>query len=1202
MDNLGVALLVTDPDSDEILFANDAMNLSYGVKGSPTGKTCYAAYGEDPARKCSFCPSEQLKKNPSQPIMWERYHRNVKKWFRHTDILTNWNDGQQIHIQSVVDITHEKEEELSVARQKAQHELMASIAREFAVLKDNVYEQIHHAFEITGAFLKIDRILLLKKNPGSQDVAIECAWFKSEKFKPDNTRKELPPQLDFGRYGKSHKEYITCDIVAKEPKYAVLEQYGVISFLAVPVWTNAADTRFISFETCAKVKPIENAHIHLATILGDIVGNAMIRVADIEKIIMARRQAQTLLDATPFSCVLLDENRKIVDCNLYALRNSGFESKEAFIENFMDLATEVQEDGEASADFLQAQFEQAVEKGSASFRWNHATMDGRVVPLQVSMVRVPWETGFRIAAYGRSLTREFDELEKRRIAEKQIQVMLDSNPLICSMWDEQLTMIDCNLAAVRLLGMDDKSEYIGHFFQFNPTYQPDGEPSKAKAIRWLRQVLKTGQERFEWEYLTRSGQPFPAETTLIRVDWDYEYRILAYSRDLRELKAAESEKKEAEQRTLLMLDTLPMASYLIARNHELVDCNREAVRMFQAKDKEHLIHSFLEDFSPDYQLDGQPSKEKANRFIDRAFSEGYVVFDWTHQMPSGDVIPAEIILVHVHWKENEDLVCAYTRDLRQVKRTEGELHQKTLLLETVNRIAERLLPANPSNIDQELSLSMKYLAQSVNVDAVRIWKNTEENGKSCYQLVHGWPQALASSSYETKYYDDLPYWKDMIFNNRIINGPVQDLPDAEKVLLADLEVKSILVIPLTILDKVWGFVSFEDHRHVRVLTESEEHALRSGSTILASALHRNATTRELIDTNIALTKNKNLLSAVNRVAELILSSEREDFPRVIQKSLKLIGESVGGDRASLWEIHQGKDGILYANRLPGWKKGRSFKNSEYALTIPLYDYVPEWRGENAPHDIEFLFDEMNENLQGMSILEGGKYLLLQPLSLQEHFWGFVGIAHKTEGLHFNEGDRDIIRSGSLMIAESIIRSNLSANLQEIEVIAATDALTGLMNRASFLPQAEAMFDSSKQNEKPICVMFLDIDHFKKVNDNYGHAFGDTVLVQMASILKNSVRPHDLCARYGGEEFVIVLAEGSRVAAEKVAGRIMQALRSARFEQYPEFSFTVSIGLMSNVPKDEETLQLFIESADLALYNAKNTGRNKVVNYLDMPQE
>ncbi|MDL2214458.1 hypothetical protein LJB76_02725, partial [Clostridia bacterium OttesenSCG-928-O13] len=102
LDNLGVALLVTDPDTDEILFANGAMNLSYGVKGNPTGKTCYAAYGEDPARKCSFCPTERLKKNPNQPIMWERYHRNVKKWFRHTDILTNWSDGQQIHIQSVV--------------------------------------------------------------------------------------------------------------------------------------------------------------------------------------------------------------------------------------------------------------------------------------------------------------------------------------------------------------------------------------------------------------------------------------------------------------------------------------------------------------------------------------------------------------------------------------------------------------------------------------------------------------------------------------------------------------------------------------------------------------------------------------------------------------------------------------------------------------------------------------------------------------------------------------------------------------------------------------------------------------------------------------------------------------------------------------------------------------------------------------------
>ncbi len=1202
LDNLGMALLVTDPDTDEILFANDAINKSYGVTENPVGKTCFAAYGEDPVRKCSFCPTPRLHNSPEQPVVWERYHRNVQKWFRHTDIFTSWSDGYRIHIQHIVDITHEKEEELSVAQQKAQHELMASITREFAVIRENVYGQIYHAFEMTGAFLKIDRILLLKMAPNTRDATVECAWFHRESCKPDSLRRKLPPKLDFGRYGESHREYIACNSVDEQPPFASLASYGVKSFLAVPVWTNDANTRLVSFEVCTKVKPIEVSHIHLATILGDIVGNALIRVADIEKINMARRQAQILLDATPFSCILLNESRQIVDCNLYALRGSGFETKEAFIESFFTLAPDIQQNGRKSNEYLQEQFDKAVESGSTSFRWEHCTLAGKSIPLQVTMVRVSWDTGFRIATYGRSLSKELEALERRRIAEKQTQLMLDSTPLICSMWDEHLTMVDCNLEAVRLLELNDKSEYIGHFYQFNPTYQPDGEPSKEKAARWLRQVLKTGHEHFEWEYLTRTGQPLPVETTLIRVDWYNEHRILAYSRDLRELKAAESKEKEAEQRTLLMLDTLPMASYLISRSHELVDCNREAVRMFQAKSKEHLIHSFLEDFSPDFQLDGQPSKDKANRYIDKAFNEGFAVFDWTHQMPNGDVIPTEIILVHVQWKESEDLVCAYARDLRQVKRAEGELLQKTLLLETVNKIAERLLPANPSNIDRELTLSMKYLAQSVNVDTVCIWQNTEQNGKLCYQLVHSWPQSADTPVGDIKNYDDLPYWKDMIFNNRIINGPTQNLPDAEKVLLTSLDVKSILVIPLTILDKVWGFISFEDHRHVRVLTESEEHALRSGSTILASALHRNATTRELIGTNIALTKNKSLLSAVNQVAELILSSEREDFPLVIQKSLKLIGESVGADRAALWEITQGKDGTVYAGRLPGWRKGLPFKDSMRAISLPLYDYVPEWRAIDAPNDIEFKYDEMNEQLQGMSFIQDGKYLLLIPLFLQERFWGFVAIAHTTEGLSFSEEDRDIIRSGSLMIAESIIRNSLSENLQVVEAIDATDALTGLMNRGSFLPQAEAMFESSRQNESSICIMFLDIDHFKKVNDNYGHPFGDTVLIRFANILKSSLRPHDLCARYGGEEFVVVLAEGARDVAEKVANRILEALRAARFPQYPEFSFTASIGLMSSVPKEEETLPLFIERADLALYAAKSTGRNRVVHYLDIMRE
>lgn len=132
----------------------------------------------------------------------------------------------------------------------------------------------------------------------------------------------------------------------------------------------------------------------------------------------------------------------------------------------------------------------------------------------------------------------------------------------------------------------------------------------------------------------------------------------------------------------------------------------------------------------------------------------------------------------------------------------------------------------------------------------------------------------------------------------------------------------------------------------------------------------------------------------------------------------------------------------------------------------------------------------------------------------------------------------------------------------------------------------------------MCVGFFGIDHFKRVNDSYGHAFGDEVLVAFAKKLKNAIRPGDLIGRYGGEEFVLLLPGAEKENGLKVCRRILQQTADIRFETYPEFSFTVSIGLTSCVPQKEMSLEQCIEKADRALYQAKEGGRNAIV-FLEM---
>jgi len=167
--------------------------------------------------------------------------------------------------------------------------------------------------------------------------------------------------------------------------------------------------------------------------------------------------------------------------------------------------------------------------------------------------------------------------------------------------------------------------------------------------------------------------------------------------------------------------------------------------------------------------------------------------------------------------------------------------------------------------------------------------------------------------------------------------------------------------------------------------------------------------------------------------------------------------------------------------------------------------------------------------------------------------------------------------------------------QSIE-LAATDSLTGLHNRRYLGAHLARQITRSKETRKPCTVLILDIDHFKRINDTYGHQAGDEVLKALADSFKFNIRGVDLACRYGGEEFVIVMPETELAVAEKVAERLREAIAERHFktgEGKPEIPVTASIGIATLDPATD-TAQSLLERADKALYEAKAGGRNKVV--------
>jgi diguanylate cyclase (GGDEF)-like protein/PAS domain S-box-containing protein len=164
-------------------------------------------------------------------------------------------------------------------------------------------------------------------------------------------------------------------------------------------------------------------------------------------------------------------------------------------------------------------------------------------------------------------------------------------------------------------------------------------------------------------------------------------------------------------------------------------------------------------------------------------------------------------------------------------------------------------------------------------------------------------------------------------------------------------------------------------------------------------------------------------------------------------------------------------------------------------------------------------------------------------------------------------------------------------MAELERLSETDVLTNTLNRRGFMKLAEREFERSRRLGQPLNVVMIDIDHFKSVNDVYGHAAGDMVLAMVADCCRSRIRNIDILCRFGGEEFIILLTDAALEAAHKVVARLHRAIASGRVTTIKgEVSVTASFGLAAVDPTAIE-LETAIRLADEALYEAKNSGRN-----------
>ena len=264
-------------------------------------------------------------------------------------------------------------------------------------------------------------------------------------------------------------------------------------------------------------------------------------------------------------------------------------------------------------------------------------------------------------------------------------------------------------------------------------------------------------------------------------------------------------------------------------------------------------------------------------------------------------------------------------------------------------------------------------------------------------------------------------------------------------------------------------------------------------------------------------------------------------------------------------------------------EGRVFPDNN-GLVANVVRYGAPLPGRALPNmEQKVVFDDATE-LRGLGALR------ILPLVAADRILGTLVAGTRARGA-LGEDVIRMLEVLAIQAAQAVLRAQL---FEQTERLATTDGLTSLANRRTFQIRAGQTLAQARRYARACAVLMTDIDHFKTVNDTYGHPAGDVVLKGVAQMLKEQARDTDVVARYGGEEFAVVMPETDLRGAQVIAERLREAVAARLFHtELGPVRVTLSIGLAAS-PEDGTEMDALVQLADQCLYQAKRAGRNRVV--------
>lgn len=248
-----------------------------------------------------------------------------------------------------------------------------------------------------------------------------------------------------------------------------------------------------------------------------------------------------------------------------------------------------------------------------------------------------------------------------------------------------------------------------------------------------------------------------------------------------------------------------------------------------------------------------------------------------------------------------------------------------------------------------------------------------------------------------------------------------------------------------------------------------------------------------------------------------------------------------------------------------------------------------------------LKDPLMEGVRDIIKLLGIRSIAVLPVTFLDEVIGTLLLRTSRSGHAFTKREirlcTAIANASSNALYNAFLHDRLDKEKTRLEKLAITDYLTGIYNIRYFYSRFEEEFNRAERYNVPLSCMMFDIDHFKKINDTYGHRIGDIVLRDFAQLVKRHTRKSDVFARYGGEEFILLLPQTSTKGAIAEAERLRNVVKESQFMGIKEGErITVSIGIACSPDKRVQTLDDLITLADNALFTAKDKGRDQIVVY------